>query len=412
MTGPPTRVFYCTDTYTPQVNGVSVVTALSVIGLQERRWMVGVVAPAYPSAPLPGVKIFLDDWGSPDVQVDLPSVAFPPYLDIRLAAPLFGRVSRAIEAFKPDIVHCATEFIIGRMGQIAAHRARIPVVTSYHTDFSRYAEAYGARFLRPPVSRYLTRFHRRALRTYTPSLAAADDLRRLGVHHVEVWGRAVDTVNFAPSRADARLRRRLVGPDDVCFVHVGRLAPEKDVRVLLDAIRIARAEPGGERLHLVIAGGGPEERALRAMAPEGVNFLGILDRTTHLPRLYASADAFVFASTTETLGLVVLEAMASGLPVIAPAAGGVADHLRDGENGLVVPPRDPAAIAKAMLRVAASPELRAHLAQGARWTAEGLSWQGELNRLAVSYLEVCQLHAASLASRHEASPNSALVRSA
>jgi glycosyltransferase involved in cell wall biosynthesis len=125
------------------------------------------------------------------------------------------------------------------------------------------------------------------------------------------------------------------------------------------------------------------------LAPEGVTFLGVLDRAKHLPRLYASADAFVFASTTETLGLVVLEAMASGLPVIAPAAGGVADHLRHEENGLEVPAADPSNMARAMVRLAMNPATRASLSRGARRTAEGLSWAGELDRLSVSYREVC-----------------------
>lgn len=387
------RVLYLTDTYTPQVNGVSVVTALSVAGLRDRGWEVGVVAPRYPSHPPPGVKLFLDDFGSADFQVDIPSVPFPPYPDIRLAAPLYARIAHAIATFRPDVVHCATEFIIGRLGQMAARRANVPFVTSYHTDFSRYADAYGAHYLRPTVSRYLARFHGRALRTYTPSAAAKEDLLALGVNDVEVWGRTVDTENFSPSRRDARLRRRLDAEGAFIFLHVGRLAAEKGVHHILDAFRMARASCTAGSIRLVIAGGGPEERALHAAAPEGVTFLGVLDRALHLPHLYASADAFLFASTTETLGLVVLEAMASGLPVIAPAAGGVADHLRHEENGLEVPAADPSRMAQAMVRLAMDPALRSSLSAGGRRTAEGLSWQGELDRLDVSYREVRRAHA-------------------
>jgi glycosyltransferase involved in cell wall biosynthesis len=306
------RVLYCTDTYAPQVNGVSVVTALSVAGLRERGWEVGVVAPKYPSHPPPGVKLFLDDFGSADFQVDIPSVPFPPYPDIRLAAPLYPRIIDAVTEFRPDVVHCATEFIIGRLGQIAARRANLPVVTSYHTDFSRYADAYGAHWLRPTVSRYLARFHGRALRTYTPSAAARADLLALGMRDVEVWGRTVDTENFSPTRSDPKLRRTLGTAGAFLFLHVGRLAAEKGVHHIIEAFRLARASLPEGSIRLVIAGGGPEENALRASAPQGVTFLGVLDRAHDLPPLYASADAFVFASTTETLGLVVLEAMASG----------------------------------------------------------------------------------------------------
>jgi glycosyltransferase involved in cell wall biosynthesis len=371
------------------VNGVSVVTALSVAGLRERGWQVGVVAPRYPSQPPPGVRLFLDDFGASDFAVEIPSVPFPPYPDIRLAAPLYGRIASAVREFQPDVVHCATEFTIGRLGQIAAERAGLPVVTSYHTDFSRYTEAYGAPWLRPTVSRYLARFHSRALRTFTPSDASRSDLLALGVRDVEVWGRTVDTATFSPSRRDEKLGSRMGTGNAVLFLHVGRLAAEKGVHHIIEAFRLARASLPAGAIHLIIAGGGPEEGALRASAPEGVTFLGVLDRAKHLPRLYASADAFVFASTTETLGLVVLEAMASGLPVIAPAAGGVADHLRHEENGLEVPAADPSNMARAMVRLAMNPATRASLSRGARRTAEGLSWAGELDRLSVSYREVC-----------------------
>ena len=388
------RVLYCTDTYTPQVNGVSVVTALSVAGLRERGWQVGVVAPSYPLQPPAGVRMFLDDFGSADYKVEIPSVPFPPYPDIRLAAPYFGRITRAVKEFQPDVVHCATEFLIGRLGQMAAQRADLPIVTSYHTDFSRYADAYGAPWLRPTISGYLARFHGRARRTLTPSAVSRADLLALGLQDVEVWGRTVDTEIFSPNRRDEGLRRRMGTEDSVLFLHVGRLAAEKGVHHIIEAFRLARASLPAGAIHLIIAGGGPEEGALRASAPEGVTFLGVLDRAKHLPRLYASADAFAFASTTETLGLVVLEAMASGLPVIAPAAGGVADHLRHEENGLEVAAGSASEMARAMVRIVMDRVLRDTLALGARRTAEGLSWQGELDRLDVSYREVCGAHAA------------------
>ena len=131
--------------------------------------------------------------------------------------------------------------------------------------------------------------------------------------------------------------------------------------------------------------------------PPDVTFLGVLDHKRALPELYASADAFVFASLTETLGLVVLEAMASGLPVIATPAGGVADHLRDGENGLAFPANDVDAMAHAMVRLAMDEKLRKELARGARRSAEALDWEGELDRLGASYREVCFVHANSAA---------------
>ena len=372
---------------------MSVVTALSVAGLRARGWEVGVVAPRYPDHPPPGVRLFVDDLGGADYYVPVPSVAFPPYPDIRLAAPSYGRIAAAMREFQPDIVHCATEFMIGRLGQTAARRAGLPIVTSYHTDFSRYTEAYGAPWLRPSVSGYIARFHGRALRTFTPSDAACADLHALGVPHVEVWGRTVDTRTFMPQRRDDTLRRALGVERKFLFLHVGRLAAEKGVHWILDAFRIVRELLPAGSVHLVIAGGGPEEPALRAAAPPDVSFMGVLDRTKRLPQLYASADAFVFTSLTETLGLVVLEAMSSGLPVVATPAGGVADHLRDGENGLAFGAGAVGEMAHAMVRLVMDPALRQRLALGARHTAEGLSWEGELDRLDASYREVCAMHA-------------------
>ena len=351
------------------------------------------ISPRYPNWPRLAVKQFVDDFGEPDLRVDLPSVAFPPYPDIRLAAPAYWRIAETVKEFRPKLVHCATEFMIGRLGEVVASRAGLPLVTSYHTDFSRYTEAYGAPWLRSTVSAYIARFHGRALRTFTPSQMARADLLELGLRDVEVWGRTVDTKIFSPTRFDPDLRRLYGWEGKFVLLHVGRLAAEKGVQRILDAFRIARGLLPAGSLHLVIAGGGPEEPELRRSAPSDVSFVGILDRGRTLPQIYASADAFVFTSLTETLGLVVLEAMASGLPVIASPAGGVADHLRHEDNGLAYPAGDVTAMAHAIVRLCMDRKLRDDLGRGARRTAERLDWDGELDRLDASYHEVCAMHA-------------------
>jgi glycosyltransferase involved in cell wall biosynthesis len=383
------RVLYCTDTYPPQLNGVSVVTALSVAGLRERGWDVAIVAPSYP-------RPALDPFGSDpapaagDRLVTLPSCPMPLYPDLRLSFPSRRAIEQAVHDFQPDLVHCATEFVIGQLGHSVARSRGIPVVSSYHTDFSRYTAAYGAPWLRGPVQRYLRRFHLRSRRVYTPGAAARDELLALGIAHAELWGRGVDVNRYHPHQRDPRLRQAYGGDRDQLFLHVGRLAAEKGVERILDAFGAARARmPAGHDIRLIVAGTGPREHALRAMAPDGVTFLGNLDRATMLPQLYASADAFVFASHTETLGLVILEAMASGLPVIAAPVGGVADHLRHDVNGIAYPAGNIDAMADAMVAIATSPARRHLLALGARRTAESLSWAHELNRLDVSYRAVC-----------------------
>ena len=373
------RVLYCTDTYPPQVNGVSVVTAISVAGLRERGWDVHVIAPRYPH----------EDAARRDPNViALPSMPLPLYPDVRLVLPDYAVVRAAIDRLKPDLVHCATEFIVGRVGQIAAARAGVPIVTSYHTDFSRYMTSYGVPWLAKPVARYLARFHKRARRTFTPSKASRADLLRLGVSDVEVWGCGVDADRFNPSRRSRELRVKLGIDGAFTFLYVGRLAAEKGVDVVMEAYRRAESQLPHGVARLVVAGAGPEEKRLRATAPPGTVFLGFLERDAALPALYASADAFAFASTTETLGLVVLEAMASGLSVIAAPAGGVAEHLRDGENGIAYPANDVDACAAAMVRLATDGSLSVRLRTGARRTAEALSWSTELDRLDASYRQL------------------------
>ena len=384
------RVLYCTDTYPPQINGVSVVTALSVAGLARRGWECVVAAPRYPEVMH---AAWVADPGQPDHSaelVSLPSVAVPGYPELRLAFPGRRAIGRLIERVRPDLVHCETEFTVGRAGQRAALAAGVPVVSSYHTDFGRYTEAYGVPSLRPVVTGYLARFHRRSRRVYTPSSVARQDLANLGVREVEVWGRGVDTGLFHPGRRSQGLRAELGMGSRFTLVYVGRLAAEKRVDLVIEAFRRASAMVPRGVLHLVIAGTGPCEPELRAAAPPDVTFFGYLDRGTRLPDLYANCDAFVFASVTETLGLVVLEAMASGLPVIAAPEGGVRDHVRDSFNGLTYAAGDADAMARAMVLLASEWELTHRLARNARRTAEALGWERELDRLDESYREVCE----------------------
>jgi phosphatidylinositol alpha 1,6-mannosyltransferase len=386
------RVLYCTDTYPPQVNGVSIVTALSVGGLSRLGWECAVVAPRYPD----GTHATWNESGrvggsDPAELVSLPSLPLPGYSEIRLAIPNPAPVHRLIQRFRPDLVHCATEFSVGRIGQIAAARARLPLVSSYHTDFARYADAYGKSWLRNAVSSYLRRFHQRSRRVYTPSTVSREDLLGLDLQDVEVWGRGVDAGLFRPARRSDECRAQLGLGDRFTFLYVGRLAAEKRPEQIVDAFRIAREMLPAGAIHLVIAGTGPCEDELRATAPPDVTFLGFLERRTRLPDLYANCDAFVFASVTETLGLVLLEAMASGLPVIAAPVGGVRDHLRDGLNGLTYPAGNTPAMAEAMVKLVADAALARRLGRGARSTAEELSWEREMERLDRSYREVCEV---------------------
>lgn len=376
------RVLHCCDTWPPQVNGVSVVTTLMVDGLLARNVDVALVTPRYPAELRDIVGMV-----RPNVEhLTIPSTSLPFYPDVRVCAPQMARVETLARDFGADLVHIDTEFIVGRMGSRAARRLGIPRVSSFHTNFAQYMASYGAPWLSNWVENDLVKFHAASKRIFTPSSVTQNWLSAHGLTNVTVFGRAVDIGVFTPERRSQEWRDRLKADDTVTIVHVGRLAAEKNLELLLDGFGVARQRLG-DRVQLIVAGDGPVAGALRARAPEGTTFIGFIDRDTELPALYASCDAFLNTSLTETLGLVILEAMASGLPVAAVAAGGIADHLRHEDNGLAIP-NTIEGVADAVVRLVEDAPLRERLGTNARRWAEHLSWEREMDRLVEHYAAV------------------------
>jgi len=350
------RIALVSDTYVPQVNGVTTVVDRIAKVLREFGHAVVVVAPRYPG----------ENGAAPD-ELRIPSAAFPPYPAIRLSAPKFGHVARYLDAFEPQLVHVATEGPLGLTGRRYATQRRVPLVTSYHTNFPQYARHYGVGIAEPLVWKWLRWFHRPAVLTQTPGEAVRDELVRRGVGHPVVWGRGVDSEQFHPRRRSSAWRRWLAGGDDTAIVlHVGRLAPEKNIDVLADAWTVAR-EQIRQRATFVLAGEGPEARRLVTRMP-WVRQLGFLDRG-RLAEVYASADICVLPSRTETCGLVALEAMASGLAVVAADAGGFRESISHGTTGRLVAPDDVTGFAAEILSLVIAPQRRAELAIAARAAA-------------------------------------------
>lgn len=368
------RLALFTDTYPDDVNGVARTLGMLVAHAAHRGHEVALVTPRVSEKDAPYAARHRQ----------LPGIPIPIYPDLQLARGVDGKGKRMLEAFAPDVVHVATESTVGLSGRLWAARRRLPLVTSFHTNFPMYLHSYRMGLLEPGVWRYLRWFHDRSLVTLCPSRATIEELNERGFHErMQVWSRGVDTVLFSPERRRDEVRARLAPGADLVLVHVGRLAAEKGVDVVMEAFRKVRDALGG-RVALVFVGDGPEGRRLRAEAGEQVTFTGFL-RGVELAEAYAAGDLFVFASETETFGNVCLEGLASGLPAVVVDRGGVRETVIPGRTGIRVPPGDPDAFAQACLRLLRCEEERRRLAEGARAEATSRSWDAILDGVLDAY---------------------------
>ncbi|MGC0209583.1 glycosyltransferase family 4 protein [Streptomyces levis] len=364
------RVVIVTESFPPDVNGVAHCALQTARHLVERGHAPVVVAPA----PAPGNK---PDASAPCPVVHVPSLPLPGYPQVRVALPS-RRLAATLVEHRADVVHLASPFVLGVRGMAAAARLGIPAVAVYQTDLAGYARTYmGAG--EAAAWRRIRSVHGAADLTLAPSSAALHDLRTHGVPRVELWPRGVDTERFRPDRRDETLRRELAPDGELIVGYVGRLAPEKQVELLAGAC-------GLDGVRVVIVGDGPSRPSLEQALPRAV-FLG---RRTgdDLARVFASLDLFVHTGPFETFCQTVQEAMASGLPVVAPAAGGPLDLVAHGHTGLLVPPRDADAVREAVRALAAEPALRAAFGAAGRATVEGRTWAAVGDRLIGHYTDV------------------------
>lgn len=368
------RVALFTDTYPQDVNGVARTLGMLVEHGTRRGHDFALVTPRVSEAAAPHAAAHRQLFGVP----------IPIYPDLQLARGLDGPGKRMLSAFRPDLVHIATESTVGYSGRIWAGRGRVPRVTSFHTNFPAYLHDYRMGPLEPLVWRYLRWFHQGSRVTFCPSQDTMEDLRAHGFHpRLRIWSRGVDTELFSPARRSGEVRARLAPGSDRILVYVGRLAAEKRVDVVMDAFPLIR-ERTGPGTALVFVGDGPAAAGLRARAPEGVHFTGFL-RGVPLAEAYAAADVFVFASDTETFGNVCLEALASGLPAVVADKGGVKETVIPGRTGIRATPGDPRAFADACVRILLDDEERRRLSEGARKEAVSRSWEAILDELLAEY---------------------------
>lgn len=325
----------------------------------------------------PGVIALTPEWSLP----------LPGYESIVLRFPSLSALLARVEQEDPDVIHVATPGPVGVCGLVAAKLLGIPLVGSYHTELGSYAlHLTRDQIVAEATELYVDWFYRQCRCVLAPTLAVGDALAARGLgDRLTVWGRGVDAERFSPAHRSERRRAALLGGGDLLLLSVGRLSPEKRVDQLVAAFAALRsAFPG---LRLAIAGDGPARQELEASAPEGVTFLGEVTGFA-LSELYASADVFCFPSTTDTFGQVLIEAGASGLPVVAAAAGGGAELIRHGENGLLVPPDDVAGLQAALRTLLTDHGLRIRLAAGGRRAALARDWSSSLAELQAAYASV------------------------
>ncbi|MEU3828674.1 glycosyltransferase family 1 protein [Streptomyces sp. NPDC029080] len=364
------RVVIVTESFPPDANGVAHCALQTARHLVDRGHHPLVVAPA----PAPGSG---PDTDAPCPVVRVPSLPLPGYPQVRVALPS-RRLAAALVAHRPDVIHLASPFILGVRGMAAAARLGVPAVAVYQTDLAGYARTYmGAG--ETAAWRRIRSVHTAADRTLAPSGAALSDLETHGVPRVRLWPRGVDTVRFRPDRRDEALRRELAPNGEPVVGYVGRLAPEKHVELLAGVCGL----PG---VRVVVVGDGPSRPHLAEALP-GAVFLG---RRTgdELARIFASLDVFAHTGPFETFCQTVQEAMASGVPVVAPATGGPLDLVAHGRTGLLVPPRDAAAVQEAVRALAADPGRRAAYGTAARAMVEGRTWAAVGDQLIAHYDDV------------------------
>jgi phosphatidylinositol alpha 1,6-mannosyltransferase len=353
------RIAIVTESFLPDINGV----AHSVVRVAEqllRRGHAPVVV-----APEPGHGQVAPELPYPVVRV--PSVPLPVYRSLRVAMSA-RRVRDVLVGHEAEVVHLASPYVLGARAGTVARQLGLPTVAVYQTDLPAYAASYRLRDWGEAAAwRWLRRVHNNADRTLAPSSASAAALHEHGVQRVWLWGRGVDAQRFHPAHRSAALRRELAPGGELLVGYVGRLAAEKRVDLLAETSRL----PG---VRLVVVGDGPAAEALRRQVP-GAYFLGTR-RGAQLARIYASLDVFVHPGPFETFGQTLQEAAASGLPVVAPAAGGPLDLVEPGVTGYLVPPLDGGALAGAVAALALDPQRRRAYGAAGRALVQGRTWAG------------------------------------
>jgi len=358
-----------TESFLPRINGVTNSVCRVLEHLERRGHEALIIAPGPGPERYAGHRVAY-----------VRGVGLPGYSSFVLGLPTKA-VERRLREFEPDVVHLASPIVIGAAGAYAARKLGVPSVAVWQTDIAGFARRYGFRGTDRAIWTWLRHVHRLADRTLVPSTASYRQLERRGVPRLAMWRRGVDSERFHPSHRSEPLRSALAPNGEVMVGYVGRLAGDKRVEMLTSLADV----PG---VKLVIVGEGPAEKRLRTLLPQAL-FLGFLDGR-RLSQAYACLDVFVHTGADETYCQAVQEAMASGVPVVAPASGGPLDLVEDGVTGALVPPGDPDALAAAVGALAADPGRRAAAGLAAIARVLGRSWSALTDELLGHYEAVLE----------------------
>ena len=366
------RIALFTETFLPKVDGIVTRLRHTVEHLQRSGDQVLVIAPDGGITEYKGAKIY-----------GVPGMPFPLYPELKLALPRLG-TKAVIEEFNPDLIHVVNPAVLGLSGLYYAKLMAVPVVASYHTHLPQYIHHYGLGALEGVLWELLKALHNQAQLNLCTSTAMVQELVDHGIERVDLWQRGVDTEMFQPHLASSQMRSRLSQghPDSPLLLYVGRVSAEKEIERIKPVLETI------PQCRLAIVGDGPHREALEAhFADTPTHFVGYL-QGLELAAAFASADAFVFPSRTETLGLVLLEAMAAGCPVVAARSGGIPDIVSDGVNGYLFDPSDPDGAIAATQRLLAATEEREALRRNARQEAECWGWAAATRQLRNYYQSI------------------------
>jgi glycosyltransferase involved in cell wall biosynthesis len=365
------KIAFFTDTFLPQINGVAKTLSMFADYMDKHGIEYRIFAPSF------------QDQEFHNKVVRSRSFKFLLYPQCRLSLPNYFSIARELDDFNPDIIHVVTEYNLGLCGLKYAKSRNIPVVSSYETNISQYLEYYGFRLLKTPSWKYFKWFHNKCDINYCPSSATANLLKQHGFVNPSIWERGIETDRFSPDFRDEELRKAMGLDNKIVFLYVGRVSPEKDLDIFIKTAKRLN-EKYMNRIHFVMVGDGPSLSDLKAAAPANMTFTGFL-RGKALSALYASSDVFLFTSPTETLGFVILEAMASGLSIVACNGGGVSDNLIDEYNGLACREKNYDDFYYKSEQVLLDSTLRETLSANARSFALAKSWDSTFDRLIMSY---------------------------